>query len=221
MRLPSGTERGIQAAASVVTYEQRLNEELAWALREGSDHFGGGSAVHKALLKITRRLAELRIPYVIAGGMALFFHGYRRFTEDVDIVVTAQGLQQLHQHLEGLGYVPLFPGSRGLRDAEHGVRIEFLVSGDYPGDGKPKPVAFPDPMAAAVEIEGLRFLGLVKLVELKLASGTNPGRRKDLGDVQELVRLLKLPAAFAEQLHPSVRATYHELWTEVQGPPQI
>ena len=122
--------------------------------------------------------------------------------------------------MEGLVYVPLFPGSRGLRDAEYGVRIEFLVSGDYPGDGKPKPVAFPDP-AAAVEIEGLRFLGLVKLVELKLASGTSPGRRKDLGDVQELVRLLKLPAGFAEQLHPSVRATYHELWAEVQGPPAI
>jgi hypothetical protein len=152
--------------------------------------------------------------------MALFFHGYRRFTEGVDIVVTAEGLQQLHQHLEGLGYVPLFPGSRGLRDAEYGVRIEFLVSGDYPGDGKPKPVTFPDP-AAAVEVEGLRFLGLVKLVELKLASGTSPGRRKDLGDVQELIRLLKLSAAFAEQLHPSVRSMYHELWTEVQELPPI
>ena len=219
MRLPSGTERGIQALASVGTYEQRLNEEPAWALREGSDHFSGGSAVHQALLKITRRLTELRIPYVIAGGMALFFHGYRRFTEDVDIVVTAAGLEQLHQHLQGLGYVPLFPGSRGLRDAEYGVRIEFLVTGDYPGDGKPKPVTFPDPVAAAVEVEGLRCLGLVKLVELKLASGTSPGRRKDLGDVQELIRLLKLSTAFAEQLHPSVRATYHELWTEVQELP--
>lgn len=219
--MPSGTERGIQALASVGTYEQRLNEEPAWALREGSDHFGGGSAVHKALVKITRRLTELRIPYVIAGGMALFFHGYRRFTEDVDIVVTAAGLEQLHRHLEGLGYVPLFPGSRGLRDAEYGVRIEFLVTGDYPGDGKPKPVTFPDPVAAAVEVEGLRCLGLVKLVELKLASGTSPGRRKDLGDVQELIRLLKLSAAFADQLDPSVRATYHELWTELQELPPI
>jgi hypothetical protein len=218
LRLPSDPERGIQALAVVGTYEQRLNEEPAWALREGSEHFGGGSAVHKTLLKITRRLTELRIPYVIAGGMALFFHGYRRFTEDVDIVVTAAGLQHLHQHLEGLGYVPLFPGSRGLRDAEYGVRIEFLVSGEYPGDGKPKPVTFPDP-AAGVEVEGLRFLGLVKLVELKLASGTSPGRRKDLGDVQELIRLLKLSAAFADQLHPSVRATYHELWTELQELP--
>jgi hypothetical protein len=82
-------------------------------------------------------------------------------------------------------------------------------------------VAFPDPEVAAMEVDGLRFLGLVKLVELKLASGTSPGRRKNLGDVQELTRLLKLPAVFAEQLHPSVRATYRELWTELQGLPPI
>lgn len=62
MRSPRGAERGTQALAAVGTYEQRLNEEPAWALREGSDHFGVGSAVHKALLKIMRRLTELRIP---------------------------------------------------------------------------------------------------------------------------------------------------------------
>ena len=48
---------------------------------------------------------------------------------------------------------------------------------------------------------------------------TIPGRRKDLGDVQELIRLLKLPADFSEQLHPSVRTAYHELWAEVQAAP--
>ena len=202
----------------MLSYEQRLAGEPVWALREGSEHFGGASSVHKALEKITRRLEELRIPYVIAGGMALFFHGYRRFTEDVDIVVTADGLRRLHEHLEGLGYLPLFPGSRGLRDAENGVRIEFLVTGEFPGDGKPKPVAFPAPDDAVIETAGLRILGLAKLVELKLASGTAPGRRKDLGDVQELIKLLRLSAAFAERLHPSVQEKYRELWAELQPP---
>lgn len=203
----------------MLSYEQRLKGEPAWALREGSEHFGGASSVHKALEKITRRLEELRVPYVIAGGMALFFHGYRRFTEDVDIVVTAEGLRRLHEHLEGLGYLPLFPGSRGLRDVENGVRIEFLVTGEFPGDGKPKPVAFPAPEDAAIEMAGLRILGLAKLVELKLASGTTPGRRKDLGDVQELIKLLQLPAAYAERLHPSVQEKYRELWAEAQLSP--
>ena len=205
----------------MLSYEQRLEDEPAWALREGSEHFSGASSVHKALEKITRRLEELRVPYVIAGGMALFFHGYRRFTEDVDIVVTAEGLRRLHEHLEGLGYLPLFPGSRGLRDVENGVRIEFLVTGEFPGDGKPKAVAFPAPEDAAIEMAGLRILGLAKLVELKLASGAAPGRRKDLGDVQELIKLLQLPSGFAERLHPSVQEKYLELWAEAQAsPPQ-
>jgi hypothetical protein len=203
----------------MIAYEQRLNQDAGWALREGSMHFEQESAVHKTLVKIAQRLDELGIPYAIAGGMALFFHGYRRFTEDVDILVTHEGLQEIHARLEGHGYLPPFEGSKNLRDAESGVRIEFLVAGDYPGDGKPKPVAFPKPEAVGEIIAGVRCLRLAPLVELKLASGTTPGRRKDLGDVQELIRLLHLPEDFAMQLNPMVKALYRELWQEVQNSP--
>ncbi len=87
----------------------------------------------------------------------------------------------------------------------------------YPGDGKPKPVAFPDPAATSVEIDGLRFVALPTPIELKLASGmTNPGRLRELADVQELIRVLKLPADFAEQLNPYVRAKFAELWAPAQ-----
>jgi hypothetical protein len=47
------------------TYEQRLDRNLEWALQEGGMHFEQGSAVHKALRKITRRLQELGIPHAI------------------------------------------------------------------------------------------------------------------------------------------------------------
>jgi hypothetical protein len=198
------------------TYEELLDRETDWALREGSMHFEEKSAVHQTLRKIVRRLDQLGIPYAVAGGMALFLHGFRRFTEDVDILVTPAGLQEVHRQVEGLGYLPLFTGSKHLRDAEYGVRVEFLVSGDYPGDGKPKPVAFPDPAAASTERDGIRYLSLPKLIELKLASGmTNPGRLKDLADVQEVIRLLHHPENFAEQLNPFVQAKYAELWASV------
>src|SRR5262249_32770505 len=141
--------------------------------------------------RIVRRLDELNVPYAVVGAMAMFFHGYQRFTTDVDILVTREGLEEIHRRLEGLGYLPPFEGSKHLRDTESGVRIEFLTTGDYPGDGKPKPVAFPDPTQAGIEIEGIRFLKLPTLIELKLASGmTNVGRLKDLADVQELIRAL-------------------------------
>lgn len=181
-------------------------------MSQGSHHFEAASAVHEALRKIARRLDELGIDYAICGGMALFEHGVRRFTEDVDILVTKDGLKAIHARLAGLGYVRAFAGSKNLRDAEHGVRIEFLISGQYPGDGKPKPVRFPEPESVAIEHDGIKYLGLSALVELKLASGiSSPDRAKDLVDVQELIKTLQLPAAFAEGLDPSVRSKYAEL----------
>ena len=186
-------------------------------MAEGSLFFEDKGAVREALKRITSRLNELEIPYAIVGGLALFHHGYRRFTEDVDLLVTREGLKQIHDQLEGLGYVPPFPRSRNLCDAESGVRIEFLLSGDFPGDGKPKPVAFPDPIRASFEIDGVRYLNLDSLVELKLASGmTSAGRLKDLADVLELIKSLRLPVEFADTLNPYVQEKFRELWRAAQ-----
>ena len=43
----------------------------------------------KRVQRISRRLDELGIPFVVVGGIAMFHHGFRRFTEDVDLLVTA------------------------------------------------------------------------------------------------------------------------------------
>lgn len=204
----------------MIAYEQLLNQDPMAALREGSMHFERESAVHKTLVRIAHKLDELGIPYAVAGGMALFFHGYRRFTEDVDILISREGLERAHDALEGLGYIAPFKGSKNLRDAETGVRVEFLLEGDYPGDGKPKPVAFPDPSTSSTRVEGIEFVSLPALIELKLASGiTNPRRGKDLIDVQELIDLLSLPLDYQNQLNPFVRSKFAELWTIVHSNP--
>jgi hypothetical protein len=204
----------------MIPYEQRLDRDGRWALMEGSMHFEKASAVHKTLERIVRKLDELGVPYALAGGMALFFHGFRRFTEDVDILVTREGLKAIHEQLEGRGYMPPFSGSKNLRDTDTGVRIEFLVAGDYPGDGKPKPVAFPDPVGIEVEIDGIKCLGLPTLIEMKLASGmTNPLRGQDVVDVQRLIQSLDLPIELVERLNPFVRDKYRDLWHLVHDNP--
>ena len=145
---------------------------------------------------------------------------FRRFTEGVDILVTAEGLIKIHASLSGLGYLPPFEKSKNLRDTIHGVRIEFLVAGQYPGDGKEKPVSFPDPSDVHFEVDGVCFLALPTLIELKLASGmTNAGRLKDLADVQEVIKTLDLPANFSEQLDPYVREKFGELWKGINENP--
>jgi hypothetical protein len=188
---------------------------------EASEFLEGKGAVHQTLRRIARRLNELGIPYAVVGGLSLFAHGYQRFTKDVDLLVTREGLTRIHKELEGLGYKPVFRGSKNLQDTESRVNVEFLVAGQFPGDGKEKPVAFPDPDLAAVEIDGIRYLNLRALVELKLASGmTNSGRLRDVTDVMELVRILNLPRDFSEQLAPFVQQKYVEVWESVRGVPK-
>lgn len=170
--------------------------------------------VHHTLKRLTQALEEESIPYAILGGMALNLFGYTRETVDVDILLTQAGLEQL----VGRGYVMAFEGaSKSFRDAETQVKVEALITGEYPGDGKPKPVSFPDPASAHVERDGYRVISLEKLIELKLASGMSaPHRLRDLADVQDLISTLDLPLDMELQLDDSVRGEYRKLWESVQ-----
>ena len=99
--------------------------------------------------------------------------------------------------------------------------MDVMTTGEFPGDGKPKPVSFPDPSAASTEIDGVRFVTLEKLIELKLASGmTAPHRLKDLADVQELIKIRGLRAEFSEQLDPYVREKFLQLYETVEQAPK-
>jgi hypothetical protein len=197
--------------AEVLTAER---EQAFWAGIEDAGRFFMGEAnVQRAMERLARKLDELGIPYAVIGAMALNEWGYRRVTVDVDILVTAEGLSRLKGEALGRGYVERVPGGRGLRDAVAGVDVDFVLTGEYPGDGQPKPVAFPDPEEVAVRGERVALLPLVKLIELKLASGISaPHRLRDLADVLELIRILALPRETAESLDPSVRAKFDELW---------
>jgi len=207
----------LSSSANGRVYEDDLNADYRWALNEGGLHFENASRVHKAMHKIAKRLDELKVAYAVVGGMALFHHGLRRFTEDVDLLVAGDDLKIIHDKLEGSGYRPPFANSKNLRDTELGVRIEFLVSGEFPGDGKPKPVAFPQPGAASELEDGIRYLNLVSVIELKLASGlTNQGRIQDLADVQNLIKHTRLDKALSDLLNPYVQEKYRELWEYAQ-----
>ena len=178
----------------------------------------GESDVQRAVSKVARLLEEDGIAYAVIGAMALNEYGYRRVTVDVDLLLTREGLEDFKKKHLGLGYIEKFSGSKGFRDTEFGVAIDVVLAGEFPGDGLPKPVVFPDPADAAVRGERVALLPLPRLIELKLASGmTAPHRLKDLADVIEVIRILKLPAGIAEDLDPYVREKYSELWQAAQA----
>lgn len=189
------------------------------ALRQVDEFFMESSPVHKTLREISRRLSEEQIEYAVIDGMALALHGLIRPTEDVDLILTPDGLDKFHTDLVGRGYVPAFSGARKhFRDTETGVKVEIITTGEYPGDGKPKPVAFPKPADVSVDLAGYRTVRLETLIELKLASGLSAEHRKlrDLADVQQLIEILNLPSDFSQRLDASVGDEYLRLWSLAQ-----
>lgn len=183
------------------------------AYAEALRFFNGKGMLNDALGRLAADLDGKNIKYAVIGAVALNQHGYQRLTVDIDILLSADGLERFQNELVGLGYRPAFEGARKkFRISRENIPLEVITAGEYPGDGKPKPVVFPEPDEEYVIIDGIRTLTLEKLIELKLASGISaPHRLKDLADVQELIKLKKLDESFAEKLDESVRAKYIEL----------
>ena len=185
------------------------------ALQQADEFFMSTGPVHQTLGNVARRLSDAGIDYAVIGGMALALHGFVRPTLDVDLLLSPEGLEKFHAELVSRGYVPTFQGVRKhFRDTETGIKVEMITAGEYPGDGKPKPVIFPDPAASSVTIGEHRVIKLPALIELKLASGLSAEHRqlRDLADVQQLIETLDLPENLSKQLDPSVRDEYGRLW---------
>jgi len=215
--------RGFSLAATATSIIVFMKASSAWeTLREGSRFFMKEGDVYETLRALVKRLDQEGLDYAVIGAMALAAHGYRRFTEGVDILLRPENLAILRERLPGLGYLPAFSeAQKSFRDTRTGVKIEVRTSGEYPGDGKPKPVVFPEPLEARVDEENLWVIGLEKLIELKLASGLSaPHRLKDLADVQELILQLHLPFEISKELDPSVRPEYERLWNSAQQAPE-
>lgn len=164
---------------------------------EARRYFVGEGILNKTLARLSKDLEAHGIDYAVIGGAALLAHGYPRFTEGIDLVMTTEDRQKFRDE---------------WRSTASGVSIEVMKTGEFPGDGKPKPVSMPRPADASVEINGIKYVTLEKLIELKLASGISASDRlKDLADVQELIKFRQLDADFALKLDPYVRAKYLEL----------
>lgn len=192
-----------------------MSVSMAEILDRVGEFFMKRSPQHAALRRIVAELTALHIPYAIAGAMAVNAHGHHRTTEDVDLLMTREGLAAFKTRWLGRGWVDVFPGSKGMRDTVCNVKIDVLIVGDYPGDGKPKPIVFPDPAVAEPSEEGWPVLPLAALIELKLASAmTAPHRMQDFADVMNLIRANHLPIDFP--VHAYVADKYAEMWRLAQ-----
>ena len=167
--------------------------------RSASNFGTSDDPIEGTINSLAKDLQRLNVDYAIAGGNALKVHGFKRFTTDVDVLLAKGGKKKFAENLVGRGYAPRFEKARSkFKHTSFNVDIDLLESGDFPGDGKPKEVAFPDPKESSFELVNssgviVNYLQLSSMIELKLASYQSlPNEReKDKLDVIELVKVTK------------------------------
>jgi hypothetical protein len=179
-------------------------------LKEIDLFFQKDDAVHKSMRRVAKRLERAGIPYAVVGGMAVNAHGHERTTKDVDLLLTVAGLAAFQRQFVPKNYRGVEQRPRRFSDRTSKVTLDVLVTGRFPGSGRPGPVVFPDPAEVGEIVDKVRVVNFATLLELKLAAR----RHSDFGDVVALIRVHDLDEAYADRLHPSVREDYIECLEE-------
>lgn len=183
-------------------FDERLKEIDMFFKRKGR--------VYQTLHRVADKLEQAQIAYAIVGGMAVNAHRHERTTKDVDFLLTAEGLANFDRSFVNKDFDPVPGRPRRFIDRANGVAFDILVTGLFPGSGKPGPIAYPNPADVSEMIESRRVVNLPTLIQLKLAAR----RYQDFADVVNLIRVHDLDEAFADQLHESLRGDYVECLEE-------
>jgi len=154
------------------------------------------------LLKLAGRVTDATGAPVL-GGIAVFLHGYRRTTQDIDLY--AQDPDRTRASLEAMG-ARWVPESREF--VLEGVPIQLVTDRETGG-----------PPEATEERQGVLVVSLADLVRTKLRAGLDDlNRARDVADVVELIRHVPLDKRFAARLPKEQRAAFEKLVEAVRAP---
>ncbi len=139
------------------------------------------------LREFVELLNSAGVEYLVVGGHAVAFHGYPRFTGDIDFWIrpSADNASRVLQVLEGFGFGGLGLSVADFTTAERVVqlgrppnRIDLLTS----ISGVTFDRAWSGRVAGMIDGIPVAFIGRGELLANKRASG----RAKDLADLEEL-----------------------------------
>ena len=165
----------------------------------------------RVIRDLERLVAATDVPAVIAGGWAVWRHGYvGRVTQDVDIVIPAVSQEVVLRVASMFGF-DVLPVREGmwpkLTHRETAIDIDLMPEAGIPGTPtRPGPVPIRHPSVYGAKAGELSFIELSGLFELKLGSH----RARDVADIVELIKVN--PAQLdeirqqLEQVHPDYAA---------------
>jgi hypothetical protein len=172
----------------------------------------GRDPATKAMRRLVKKLEKANIAHAVMGGMAVYVHGYRRYTDDVDVLVTPEGLEAFRSQFVPKFYEPVEGKKRRFVDRTNGVTVDLVVAGHFPGFRKAGPITFPDPTTVRQQIDSIYFIDLTTLIQLKLAAF----RPQDYADVVDLIRANQLDESFLTRLHPTLHQDFLEALAHVR-----
>ena len=153
------------------------------------------------ILAVARRLRDV-VDAPVIGGIAVYLHGGGRSTVDLDLYTPSR--QETAAQLEAAG---AHWDTEGREHVLDGVRIHTVTPADAGVT-----------VTRTSVIDGVRVVSLKDLVAIKLICGlNNPGRSKDIGDVEDLIRAVPLDKRFAAKLPQAVRAEFKALVDAVRA----
>ena len=144
----------------------------------------------RTIADLKRLLQAIDALSVVAGGWAVWHHGYAgRVTEDVDIVVSQDAIDDLQRHATNFGF-DFLPPPKGrwpkLFHRETRIDVDLLPEGGIPGTVSNRaPVAIRSPQSYGASWRSLPYISMAGLVELKLGAG----RAKDIADLIEIIKM--------------------------------
>lgn len=147
-------------------------------------------ALSKDLKEFVELLNAHGVDFLVVGGHAVGFHGWPRFTEDLDLFVrpSFENGQRLLAALQAFGF-----GDVGLEASSFSERGQVIQLGRAPNrvdlmtgiDGVDFEDAWKHRLAGNIEEIPVAVLGLQELVANKRATG----RPQDLADIDRLEKL--------------------------------
>jgi hypothetical protein len=200
----------------VVTIEERMRGNIELALEEGGLFFERQGSVWTTLRRIAQFLTDENIAYVVSGGLAAFHHGYRCYTEAVEIIIERDSLPRIENDLRDFE-------RRGLSchrfvDFETGASVWFHLAGEVAGRVGGETILIPEPRQLGERGDGIYFVDLPTLINLNLAAWSDShGAIRGLANVQEFIKVLYLPQSLGEELHPAVRDKYLEICKSIDS----
>lgn len=194
--------------------------ESAAVLNRGSESVRAVMAAEEN--RFTRALSDLqqlseseKIPIAIVGGLGAIRYGYPAATQDIDIVVARNQLDDLVKVASRYGFKVKWEAKTGWHTLMHDdVEINVVPEGGKARNTAPTTIPSPATLGVA---QGLDYASLSGWIELKLSSG----RQKDRAHVVEVMKQtdeksLQAARKSIAQVHRSYLDLFDQLHEEAQ-----